>query len=396
MTDFGTWTRRQLTTGTDDSRYHSHAYYDIPVIDETARFVIGHQMRFQGHHPAVDDDIEIGIMDLESGAEWQPLGPTSAWSWQQGAMSQFLPTQPAGKTRAIWNIRLSDNRFGARICDISNKDVHDLDVPVYAIAPSGTAALSLDMSRLNMLRPGYGYANVPDRSMRRKPSDEGVCRVDLDSGKTALILPLAQAVDILTRHLSLRARAKHLLKRYHYWFNHAKISPDGRRFTVKLRWRNIGKSWSDQQGVSLTANMDGSDVRLLASATSHVIWLSNEQLYFWRSDGLFLFDDTAPQGTEIEQMAPELITTNVHIRHMPAAPNVFVLDTPYREDIDLILFDKRTKHHEKIAQFAGHRPKRGPFRCDLHPCPDIAGRRIVVTSLEDGGRQIYLLERQEV
>ncbi|MEE4348766.1 MAG: hypothetical protein V2J26_00915 [Pacificimonas sp.] len=395
MSEFGLWTRRQLTMGTAECRFHAHAYYDIPVMDEAARFVIGHQVRFQGRQPTVTDDIEIGIVDMEAGAEWQPLGRTSAWSWQQGAMSQFLPAQPATKPRAAWNIRRSDNEFGARIYDLSRDDVQDLDVPLYAVAPCGTAALSLDMSRLNTLRPGYGYANSSDRSLRRKPHDEGVRHVDLGSGKTSLILPLARAVDILMRHLPLKARAKHLLKRYHYWFNHAKISPDGRRFTVKLRWRNIGKPWSDKQGVSLTAGMDGSDVRLLAPATSHVIWQNERQLYFWQSGGLFLYKDTAPKGTKVEQVAPELITTNVHIRHMPAKPHLFVFDTPYREDIDVLLLDRRTGRHEQIAAFTGHRPKTGPFRCDLHPCPSVSGERIIVTSLEDGGRQIYLLELQK-
>ena len=49
--------------------------------------------------------------------------------------------------------------------------------------------------------------------------------------------------------------------------------------------------------------------------------------------------------------------------------------------------------HTRIAQFNNHRPKRGPFRCDLHPCPSRDGRKILVTSLDDGGRQLYVLNR---
>ena len=42
---------------------------------------------------------------------------------------------------------------------------------------------------------------------------------------------------------------------------------------------------------------------------------------------------------------------------------------------------------------ATDRPKSGPFRCDLHPNPSPDGRKVVVTSLDDGGRQMYLLAR---
>jgi hypothetical protein len=76
-----------------------------------------------------------------------------------------------------------------------------------------------------------------------------------------------------------------------------------------------------------------------------------------------------------------------------ALPPAIVYDTPYREAPELRVAGPEGEDARRIAAFTGHVPPRGAFRCDLHPVPDAAGRRIVVTSTEDGGRQIYLLAR---
>ena len=78
---------------------------------------------------------------------------------------------------------------------------------------------------------------------------------------------------------------------------------------------------------------------------------------------------------------------------MPGAPGWFVYDTPYREDIDVMMLERATSRAHAIARFTGHVPARGPFRCDLHPCPSPDGRHVIVTTLQDGGRQVHLLSK---
>lgn len=91
--------------------------------------------------------------------------------------------------------------------------------------------------------------------------------------------------------------------------------------------------------------------------------------------------------------AEKLKVINVHMRHFPNNPDQFIFDMPYRETIDLFTYDSTQNESKKIASFDNHKPKRGQYRCDLHPCPSPDGRKIVVTSMEDGGRQIYLLKK---
>jgi hypothetical protein len=391
------WRRRALTAGTAEGRFHAHSYYDIPVFHPDGRRIAAHRMGFQGRWMTPEDAVAVGVVDAEGeGPEnFAPVGESRAWSWQQGPMAQWRP----GTGELVWNDR-EGGAFVARLHDPRTGTTRTLPHPVYALSPDGRFALSLNMARLDAVRPGYGYVGGEGAGLsRRLPREDGVRRMDLDGGGSELILPLARAEAFLASRLSLIDRLRRRLGAWRegriHWFNHVKISPDGRRFTVKLRWKPRGSGWRGWMSASLTCGTDGRDLRLLARAASHVMWLDEERLYFWHQAGrrLRLAADRAPQGEVLEDVAPELIDSNVHIRAFPGSREVFVLDLPYREDPELLALDRRDGTHARIARFTGHDPAHGPFRCDLHPVPSPDGRRVAVTSLEGGGRQIHLLER---
>ncbi|MGF1607124.1 MAG: hypothetical protein ACFB22_12390 [Rhodothalassiaceae bacterium] len=378
----------QLTHGSADGVFHSHSYYDVPVFDESSRLLCAHRLRMTGHHPGPQDGVEIGVIDLTD-RQWQRVGESHAWSWQQGPLTQWLPHGP----RLVWNDREA-GAIVARLMDLDSGRLLTLERPVYALDPAGEFALSVDMLRLNEVRPGYGYpASHPMQGLAARPKDNGIWRMPLNGGASRLILSLAEAVDFLLSKLSLRQKLHHWRQAYLYWFNHVKLSPDGQRFTVKLRFRSRDRSkgWNDQMGYSLTADVTGGDLRLLAHGTSHVIWLDQKHLYLWQRDGAYVYEDARPVGRRQRALAPGLICDNAHIRHLPAAPHRFVFDIPYRPQVDLMIYDDQTGESRQLAQFDNHDPPRGPFRCDLHPNPDRTGQTVCVTSLHDGGRQIYLV-----
>jgi len=388
------WALKQLTFGSADGIGHAHSYYDIPAVDGAGERILVHRLTFTERHPTPDDEVAVGYVHVDRPGEIMPLGTSRAWSWQQGPMAQWV----AGGPWAVWNDR-EDGRLIARLKHIETGEQRTLPRPVYALSPDGQSALSLDMGRLDHLRPGYGYF-VPDAPMAgRAPDTSGIWLQPLDGSAPRLILSLEAAAAWLHRNLPLRERLRHLLKRYHYWFNHAKIAPAGRRFTVKLRWRQPGGCWSDQQGISLTAAMDGSDLRLLADAPSHVIWQNSQRLYMWRQGEMALFEDSAPRGRRLHAIGEGVIDANIHLRHLPPSPTeqpqTYVFDTPYAETVTLNLLESETGQVTHLASFDNHIPARGPFRCDLHPVPSPDGRRIFITSLADGARQGYLMQRTD-
>ena len=400
------WSVRQLTVGSGAGIYHSHSYYDIPVLSEDAQKIASYRMSIEGRWMGADDTVEIGVVDADRGG-FMPVGTSRAWSWQQGPMVQWLP----GGRRLVWNDRVRDPAqmdaegadFVAHLHDVETGVTSTLDRTVYALTPSGNAALSVNMARLDRARPGYGYTGGRGAALEiGAPDDDGVWRLDLTQGASdpaRLILPLSRAVAFLAEHLEEPERSQHLSGGLVHWFNHVKIAPGGKRFTVKLRWRDgdLKGPWTGLMSVSLTCGLDGSDLALLARGASHVMWLDDEQLYFWHQaeKAFATMRDAVPTGTDRTEPFNELITANVHFRHIPGAPRWAIYDTPYAEEIDVMRLDRATGHAERLVRFTGHKPRHGPFRCDLHPVPSHDGGRIVVTSLQDGGRQIYLIERTE-
>lgn len=386
------WQIEQLTHGSERGVFHSHSYYDIGVFASDSRHIAAHRLHFVERPPTSDDVVEVGVIDTDDGS-WRMVGESRAWSWQQGPMAQWIP----GQRSLVWNDRESDgqnNNFVTRVHDMDTGVTRTLARPSYAIDPNGLFTLSLNMARLDDLHPGYGYVGGAGAQLnKRHPRNDGVWRQSFSGGEAVLVLSLERAVHLLHARLGRRIRLRHFLKRYRYWFNHVKLSPDGSRFTVKLRFREPGpnSSWNDSMGISLTCGVDGRDLRLLTNATSHVIWLDDQSLYLWQLDGFYLYADEAPKGRRLRQIGIGLVEANAHLRYFPGSTKRFVFDTPYRESIDLFIHDEADAATDKIAHFVNHRPKSGQYRCDLHPCPSPDGRRIVVTSMDDGGRQIYLL-----
>ncbi|MGB3712628.1 MAG: hypothetical protein WA985_13170 [Erythrobacter sp.] len=390
------WRTVQLTHGTEEGRFHSHSYYDIPVFDASGTRVVAHRMTMQGRTMRPDDRVEVGIVDVERPGSFEPVARTSAWSWQQGPLAQWV----GGGPQIVFNTR-QKGRFRARLHDVSTGKSDLLPRSVYAVAGDGETFFGLNMRRLEHLRPGYGYATRDTAPVLEKlPRDDGIWRMKRD-GEAILLVSIAQLCRAYLENAPLSERLRHRLGGYTYWLNHLKLSPDGARFTVKLRWRRPEGPWSDRQSASMTGGMNGTGLRTLAKGLSHVMWLNSLQLYAWQQDRLVLIDDDGPDGAAPATLAPGLITQNVHLRHLPPGAsetlNEAVFDTPYRETVDLVHYragnQPGSAQHERIASFAGHVPARGALRCDLHPCPSPDGRRFLVTSLSDGGRQLYLVER---
>ena len=397
------WTCRQLTSGTAEGRFHQHSYYDIAIFDRESRRIAAYGMDFMNRDVTAEDVVQVGYVDLGDGDAFVPLGESRAFSLQQGPMAQWI----AGTRRMIWNDR-ENGAFYARIHDIDDGATRTLPCPIYAVAPDGATGLSLDMARLDGLRPGYGYTGTGGGQLEERcPDDEGVWKVDLATGDRRLILSLAAARDFVLPRLGL-GRIEHALKRYHYWFNHAKISPDGTRFTVKFRWKKRGEPWYVKMSVSLTARLEGGGLSFVAKGASHVLWEDPQTLFYHALGPLRLergrprrgpgwvrrVRDTPGRSTQQGDLGRRFIGGNAHVRKIPGTDGLFVHDTPYRAEIDLALYDEPTDTSRVIATFTGHGPAGGgPYRCDLHSVPSPDGRHIVVTSLVDGGRQLYLLTR---
>ena len=215
---------------------HWFGYYDKLQFDPTSRYVLGMRVDFEGRQPRPDDTIAVGVIDLEAGDAWREVGRTRAWCWQQGCMLQWIP---GSDRRIIWNDREGD-RYVSRILDLDSGASRTLPAAIYAVAPDGRTAIGTDFRRLDDMRPGYGYAGVPDPNREvPAPEDAGIYTLDLTApgAEPELVIPVADVAALPYPHGDIGS-AKH-------YFNHLLFNTDGSRFIFLHRWR-CGRRQDDE------------------------------------------------------------------------------------------------------------------------------------------------------
>lgn len=380
---------RQITHG---PKHHWFGYYDKLQFDPTSRFVLGMQVDFEHRSPKADDQIEIGMVDVQKNDSWIPLGTSSAWCWQQGCMLQWVP----GSLREIiWNDR-QDGQFICRIMNVVTRKMRILPHPVYSLSPDGKYAVAPDFRRINDVRPGYGYAGLADPyADDPAPQNSGIVRIDLRSGKIDLVLSLAD----IARTGSI---PNHKLGIKHY-FNHLLFSPNGKRFIALHRWRYPDGSRLTR---AITANSDGSDVRIVCpnGYTSHFIWRDSKSILaqsrHWDGNdgwGNFLFEDV-DGGGDMREIGRGVLDPSGHISYLPGGQ--WILNDTYPKTRARI----QTPHLYEVASGARidlaelHLPAvyTGEWRVDTHPRFSPNGMMVCVDAPVPGqGRQLHLIDISE-
>ena len=374
---------RAITRG---PKCHWFAYYDKLQFDPTGRFVLGMEVDFQHRSPTADDQIAVGVIDLEDGDRWTELGRTKAWCWQQGCMLQWLP----GSTdEVIWNDR-EDGTFVSQVTNIQTGAQRTLPAAVYALSPDGRTAIGADFRRINHMRPGYGYAGLPDPNVDVKaPEDAGIYTVDLVTGEVKVILSIAQ--------VSKLPHPREDLSPSRHYFNHLLVNPNGTRFIFLHRWyRPDGGTFQTRM---LTSDFNGHNLHVVDdyNGMSHFIWRDPNHILGWakrpsHNEAFYLYRD---QSDEVEPVGLGVMTRNGHCTYLPNT--AWILNDTYPQgaerEQEVYLYHVETDRRIDLGRFATFPEYKGEWRCDTHPRFSHDGRRVTIDSPHGGdGRQIYLLD----
>lgn len=383
MYAFSRYPLRRLTAG---PKYHWFGYYDKLQFDPSERFVLGMEIDFEGRSPTREDSVKIGMIDLEDGDRWIDIGSSRAFSWQQGCMLQWLP---GSASRVIWNDRSAD-RFIARVYDVETGERTEVPRAVYALSPDGQTAVSTDFRRINDLRPGYGYAGIPDpAAAANAPDDSGVWVADLGNGSERLIFSIAEIASLP----SITGDAQ---TAYHY-FNHLLVNTDGTRLEFLHRWRfPDGESLGAFHTRMLTAGLSGEDVRIVdpSGHTSHFIWKDKNRILAYtqpdgKEAGFYVFDER--DGSYTCELADK---RNGHCLYLPG--NEWILNDTYPQGEarlqHLYLYHIPSERFVPLGAFPAPRAYFGEWRCDLHTRFSPSGRHLCFDSAHEGGRQMYLMD----
>ncbi len=362
-------------------------YYDLSPFSVDDNLLLAMHAPPCNVPPAPEAEISVGYYDLTKDRSffWE-LGKTSTWCWQQGCRLQWVPGE-SGR-QIIYN-KLVKSKHGCVIQDIHTQEIiREFIRPIYAVSNDDNWGLSLNFSRLNRLRPGYGYANFTDETKGQKaPKEHGIWRINLKTGKEDFIFSIEDIANY--DPLDSMTDAEH-------YFNHILFNPDGTRFMFFHIWLNKGKRFVRM----ITSDISGKNLCALANEghVSHYVWKSDDELLAYSTHEAsgrhyHLYKDKSDRKTVIGEGILE------EDGHPSYSPDGFLLLTDtyhnrYR-DQSLLIYDIRSGELNSLGAYYSPLDFKGEVRCDLHPRWSPSGRYICIDSPYKGKRAMYVLDVQD-
>lgn len=236
-------------------------YYDIQQFNKNVDKLLVHIVPFKSKTHR--DPIEIAYYDLKS-KRLNTIGFTKAWSWQQGSRLRWHPIH---MDYVLYN-NISDGDYVCQIVDIlSGKVLRQIPMALYDVDSQFKVGLGVNFSRLQRLRPGYGYNSLPDNTKNENiPLNDGIIKYDLINNKKELIISYEKLAKDINDP-----------KMQHY-INHISISPSGDKFMFFHIWtQGAGMRWNVRLYVS---DMNGDNLKILEekNTISHYAWKNNDVL----------------------------------------------------------------------------------------------------------------------
>lgn len=371
---------------TSEPKHHFFGYFDKFPWDKNGKRILAHQTDFTARQPKPGEKAVVGVIENEI---FQPVSTTDAWCWQQGSMLQWLPDS---ENKIIFNDREGDS-FVSRILDLSTGRSETVCRPIYCLSPDGRWALSVNFSRLDRERPGYGYPGGHDPFLGHHPDDDGIWLVDLKANTARLIISL----DQVTREY-LRT-GENGMEGVAGWFNHLLFSPDSRRIAFFHRWRIYRPNGAPFYITHMfTANIDGSELYPLniEDMSSHYVWVNNRQIINFSNrhatgHNYHLFTD---QTDQVEVIAKGVFAGNGHCSYSSDSRWMLTDSYPLAEDSCRRLYLYRLADGEafEIGSFYADPNYPAPTRCDLHPNWSRDDSKVLIDSIHEGSRQIYMID----
>lgn len=367
----------EITKITPDDKYeYFFGYYDKCPWSSNGRYLLALQVKNASAHADSVEPANIVRIDLENGNLVEKIAVTHSWNVQQGCMAQWMD-----ENHILYN-DVRNNKYCAVILTLSTKEERILPLPVYTVSADCKTALSLDFSRLHRLRPGYGYANIPEQTKDELcPDATCVWKMDIQSG---VVEPILKYTDLAT----FEPRPE--MENAEHKVNHLMLSPDGTRFMVLHRWFKDNVKYTRL----VTCNIDGSDMYNLSDDdfVSHCCWKNDNEIlsYLNKKDGgkgYYLMKDKTQDYKRLwSQLAMDGHPTYSYDGEM------VVTDTyPDRRRIQS-LYVMRGQKVSRIARVFSPFKYGGDTRCDLHPRWSRDGSQICFDASFDGKRSVCLVD----
>lgn len=356
-------------------------YYDKSPWSFDQKFYLVHL-----YNEKEEDRVKIGVYNFEDG-KLVILDETQAFNFQQGTMLRWLSDNSYD---VIYNTVI-DGHLVAKIKNVISGKERIIPMPIQTVSNDGSEALTLNYKRLDKIRPEYGYkVDVKNFSPNMKYDEDGIWRINLNSGKSDLIISLQELISY--KHRKEMDKSEHKI-------NHIMYSPSGKRFVFMHRWIGSYGKFSRLY----TADTRGDNLFLLADdrMVSHYSWLDDGHILAYArkepiGDKYILFKDKSEEFKVIGDGVLDIYGDG-HPSYSPDKRWIITDTYPDKGRMRyLMLYDTLKNGVMILGKFFSPWKYDGYYRCDLHPRWSPDGTKISIDSTHEGFRYSYIIDISEI
>lgn len=376
-----------VTRLTPRDAHYFFGYFDKFPWDSKDERLLAHRVGFVARQPFFGEKAAIGV--VEDG-KFHPVAETSAWCWQQGSMLQWFSDD-----EIIYN-DLEEDHHVARILNLNTGKSRTVCRPISCLSNDRRYALSINFSRLDRERPGYGYPGLTDPTIEYGyPDFDGIHLIDLKENTSKVIISL---YDIVSRF------PRPGMDQTANWFSNPLFAPDGRHFVFVHRWRTYLPEFHGTRNYvtrMFTSDLSGKNLWELPMEghSSHFTWFSPEKM--------IVFSRTAGDGNQyhiytnhseqVETIAKGLLPNDGHCSFSSDAKWLLTDSYPEADRTRrLCLYHPESDTVYQLGSFLTNPDWPPPTRCDLHPRWSRNMKKICFDSIHEGMRGIYAVNIEEI
>ncbi|MCB1123689.1 MAG: hypothetical protein KJT03_19200 [Verrucomicrobiae bacterium] len=253
---------QQITSGPSNHFFGYIGHVQNIAWNASERYILALRTSFQDHLPEGHEPADVVLIDTQNGYAVIKVEESRGWNPQQGTMFYWNPLKQ--DTQFFFNDR--DPKTGKVFCVLydleKKKRIREYRFEKQPIGNGGVMQAGgyfagINYARMARLRPVTGYKGAWDWTVGVKhPKDDGVFKVNAETGKAKLLVSFKQLADII------RDKDPHI-DQLALFINHTLWNRDGDRLFFFAR-----AGWTDNPGypevnVPFIVNADGTGLRRL-------------------------------------------------------------------------------------------------------------------------------------
>jgi hypothetical protein len=196
-------TVEQITYGPDNHFFGYIGHASTIPWNGRGRYILCLRTTHQDHMPGPGEAADVCLIDTENGYAVEKIDETCGWNPQQGTMffwnpdnadSQFFFNDRDAETGRVFTVRFDIERRQR----VKEYRYDDVAFGNSGVARTGRYILGINYARMARLRLVTGYRGATDWTDGvDHPEDDGIFRVNIESGEKELIVSFAQMRDAL-------------------------------------------------------------------------------------------------------------------------------------------------------------------------------------------------------